>query len=112
MRSIRATGSVFQSHFAAIPSEAADNGRDLLIRRGRLQVGKLGIDLFEQIKVQGFDSFLKQSIERQSFLFSELRDSHSRPIQGGVGVEDVLLNADSLLAVHYVKSRLPAPLVL
>jgi hypothetical protein len=24
----------------------------------------------------------------------------------------VLLNADSLLAVHYVKSRLPAPLVL
>jgi hypothetical protein len=68
--------------------------------------------LFEQIKVQSLDGFLKQSIEGQSFLFSEIRDSHSRAIQSDVGIEDVLLNTDSLLAVHDFKSRLSAPLML
>jgi hypothetical protein len=65
--------------------------------------------LFEQIEVQGFDSFLKHPVEGQSFLFSEARDSLPCAIQSGVGVEDVPLNADSLLALHYFKSRLPRP---
>lgn len=60
-----------------IRREMAADGRNLLIKRRWLQVGILGVDLFEQIKVQSFDSFLKQSIEGQSFLFSEARDSYS-----------------------------------
>lgn len=95
-----------------IRRQMAADGLDLLIKRRWLQVGILGVDLLEQIKVQRFDSFLKQSIEGQSFLFFEAGDSCSRMIQRGVGVEDVLLNADGLLAVHYFKSRLSAPLML
>ncbi len=109
---LRDCGLVVQSHFAMIPREAAAAGRDLLIRRRRLQVGILGVNLFEQIKMQRFDGFLKQSIKGQSFLFSEAGDSHSRLIQSGVGVEDMLLNADSLLAVHYFKVATAAPLML
>jgi hypothetical protein len=109
---MRATFFLTLYDLLLIPREAAANaGRDLLIKR-RLQVGILRVDLFEQIKVQRFDSFLKQSIEGQSFLFSEARDSHPRVIQSGVGVEDVLLDADSLLALHDFKSRLSAPLML
>jgi len=72
-----------------IPIESAAYSRDLLFKRW-LQVGKLGVDFFEQLEMQRLDGFLKQSIEGQSLLFFEIRDRHSRTIQCNVGVEDVL----------------------
>ena len=81
----------------------------LLIRSRRLQVGILGVDLVEQLEVQRLDGFLQHTVQRQPFLFFKARDSRPRLIQSGVGVENVFLNADSLLALHYFKSRLPRP---